>query len=353
MTTSAVSGFVQSGLLAQLVADNQTTKAQVDRLTLQSSSGDVATTYGGLGSTASVSLDLRPQMTEIKAWQQNITTATTQLDTTQSVLTQLQNIATTFSSNALGTAMQSTAGATALAASASVALDQVVSLLNTQSNGQYVFAGTASDSAPISTRFLGLFSEFSAPEVATLGTGTDESTVMAELLLRGKRTNYAYPGSNPDGTPTALTTTVGQGLEVPTTFVAGVDSFAQQVASDTSTGSYVRDLITGLVGLAGLANTTASESVLQSYGADISNLLSGAATAMATDAAGFGQVQSELATQSTSLADTLTSLTTQVSDVEEVNMAATATALSSAQTQLQASYKLISGMSDLSLVKYL
>jgi flagellar hook-associated protein 3 FlgL len=358
MSCGSVSGFVQSGLLAQLVANSEATQAEVDRLTEQSSSGNLAQTYGGLGGAAPVSLDLRPQMTEIKAWQQNIATANTQLDTTQSVLGQLHGIATSFSSSALGAAMESTADATALAAQASSALQQVVGLLNTQSNGQYCFAGTYSDSPPISTHFVDLFSQFSAPEVAALGTGTGEATVMNNLMIRGALTDYAYPGSNFNGTPPGLTTPVGQGRNVPTAFVAGIDSFAQQTSffvdpTSDSIGSYVRDLITGLVGLAGLSNTTANESALQAYGADISKLLTGAATAMATDEAGFGQIQSELTAQGSSLSDTLTSLTRQVSGVEDADIAATATALSSAQTQLQASYKLIADMPDLSLVKYL
>jgi flagellar hook-associated protein 3 FlgL len=314
----------------------------------------VAETYRRLGSAAAVSLDLRPQMTEIKAWQQNIATANTQLDTTQSVLGQLHDIAASFSASALGAAMQSTSGATALAAQASGALQQVVSLLNTQSNGQYCFAGAYSDSPPISTNSLGIFTTLAAPEVASLSTGTAESTVMSALLLQGSQTGYAYPGSNPSGAPAALTTAVGQGQSVQTAFVAGVNGFAVPAGvGTTSTGSYVRDLITGLVGLAGLSNTTASQSVLQSYGADLSKLLSGAAAAITTDEAGFGQIQARLTTQTSTLADTLTSLTRQVSSVEDVDMAATATALSQAQTQLQASYKLIAGLPDLSLVKYL
>jgi flagellar hook-associated protein 3 FlgL len=149
-----------------------------------------------------------------------------------------------------------------------------------------------------------------------------------------------------------LLTPTGQGQNVATAFVAGQNSYATQSGSGT-TGSYVRDLIAGLAGLAGLSSTTANESTLQSYGSAVSQLLQGAATAITTEEAGFGQVQSDLTTQSTGLSDTLTSLTTQVSSVENVNMTATATALSQVQTQLQASYQLIAGLKSLSLTDYL
>jgi flagellar hook-associated protein 3 FlgL len=353
MSTGAVSGMVQSGLLAQLVADSTATQTQLDKLTQQSASGQVADTYGGLGNTAYVSIDLRPQMAQVTAWQQNITTATGQLDTTQNVLGQLESIATSFSSEALGTSMQSATAAATVATQAQLALQQVAGLLNTQSDGQYSFAGTDSTNAPIDTAALSTFTAAVATQVAGLDTGTDPTTLVGSLVASAATADFAYPGSSAAATtPAALLTPTGQGQKVPTAFVAGVNSYAAQPGNGT-TGSYVRDLIAGLAGLAGLGSTTASESTLQSYGAGISQLLQGAATAISGDEAGFGQVQSELTTQGTNLSDTLTSLTTQVSGVENVDMTATATALSQVQTQLQASYQLIAGLKQLSLTDYL
>jgi flagellar hook-associated protein 3 FlgL len=353
MSTGAVSGMVQSGLLAQLVADSTATQTQLDKLTRQSASGQVADTYGGLGNTAYVSIDLRPQMAQVTTWQQNITTANGQLDTTQSVLGQLESIATSFSSETLGASMQSSTGATAVAAQAQLALQQVVGLLNTQSDGQYSFAGADSANPPISSSALSTFTAVVATQVAGLNTGTDPTTLVGSLITEATTADFAYPGSSASATtPTALATPTGQGQNVPTAFVAGQNSYATQAGTGT-TGSYVRDLIAGLAGLAGLGSTTASESTLQSFGAGMSQLLQGAATAISTETAGFGAVQSELTTQGTTLSDTLTSLTTQVSSVENVDMTATATALSQVQTQLQASYQLIAGLKQLSLTAYL
>jgi flagellar hook-associated protein 3 FlgL len=353
MSTGAVSGLVQSGLLAQLVSNSNATQAQLDRLTLQTASGAVADTYGGLGNTAYVSINLRPQMTQAQAWQQNINTANGQLGTTQNVLDQLESIASSFSSDALGADMQSATGATALAEQAQLALQQVVGLLNTQSNGQYDFAGADSANAPVDGTALGTFAAAVATQVAGLGTGTNPTTLIGALITQGTTANFAYPGSSASGTtPAALLTPTGQGQNVPTAFVAGKNSYVIQAGGGT-TGSYVRDLITGLAGLAGLGSTTITETTLQSFGAGISQLLQGAVTAISTEEAGFGQVQSVLTAQNTDLEDTLTGLTKQVSSVENVDMAATATALSQVQTQLQASFKLIAELPNLSLVGYL
>jgi flagellar hook-associated protein 3 FlgL len=355
MSTAPVSGMVRNGLLALLVNDSQATQTQLNKLTQQSASGKVADTYGGLGTGASVSIDLRPQMAQVSAWQQNISTANGSLSTTQSVLGQLTSIANTFSSAALGAGMTDSTGIAAVAVQAKAALQQVVALLNTQTSGQYVFAGTNSTTAPVSTSLPSwvISASGAGTVVAGLASGTDPATVVQNLVTTASGWNLAAPGSaQPTGAAAAaLQTQTGDGQTATMAFVAGQNSFAPKSAS--ATGSYVGDLVAGLAGLAALGSSTASESTMVSYGAAISQLLQGAGTAMTTEEAGFGQVQATLTTQTTTLSDTLTSLKTQVSSVENVDMAATATALAQVQTQLQASFQLIAGLKQLSLTAYL
>ena len=81
--------------------------------------------------------------------------------------------------------------------------------------------------------------------------------------------------------------------------------------------------------------------------------LSGAIGAMGVEAGALGNIQSSLAAQKTQASDTSTALTAQVSSAEDVDMPKTLSDLSQMQTQLSASYKLISEMDDLSLVKFL
>jgi flagellin-like hook-associated protein FlgL len=74
---------------------------------------------------------------------------------------------------------------------------------------------------------------------------------------------------------------------------------------------------------------------------------------MAGDAGVLGNTQTALTATQTQLSDTQTALTTQVSGAQDVDMAQTLSNLTLAQTQMQASYQLIAGMSNLSLVKFL
>ena len=84
-----------------------------------------------------------------------------------------------------------------------------------------------------------------------------------------------------------------------------------------------------------------------------SSSLQGVVTAMAGDAGVLGNTQTALTATQTQLSDTANALTTQLSAVQDVNMAQTLSNLTLVQTQLQASYQVIAGMSGLSLVKFL
>jgi flagellin-like hook-associated protein FlgL len=81
--------------------------------------------------------------------------------------------------------------------------------------------------------------------------------------------------------------------------------------------------------------------------------LKGSATAIGDEAGALGQTQAQLDQLQTTQANTVTALTTQLSGVQEVDMAATITRLQGAQTVLQASYSAISQLGKLSLVQFL
>ncbi len=69
-------GAVDFGQMASLISDSATVKQNLDRLTIQISTGLVSDTYAGLGSGAAVSLNLEPQIAALQTWQNNINQAT-------------------------------------------------------------------------------------------------------------------------------------------------------------------------------------------------------------------------------------------------------------------------------------
>ncbi len=82
-------------------------------------------------------------------------------------------------------------------------------------------------------------------------------------------------------------------------------------------------------------------------------MLTGAVTAMATDVGVMGDRQTKLTDVQTQLSDTSAALTGQVSNIQNVDLARILSELTQVNTQLQASYQLLSAESSLSLVKYL
>jgi flagellar hook-associated protein 3 FlgL len=86
---------------------------------------------------------------------------------------------------------------------------------------------------------------------------------------------------------------------------------------------------------------------------DTTTSLNGIVSSMATDVVVLRDNQATLTAIQTSLGDTATALSGQVSAVQEVDMATTLSNLTATQTQLQASYRLISAANSLSLVSFL
>jgi flagellar hook-associated protein 3 FlgL len=124
-------------------------------------------------------------------------------------------------------------------------------------------------------------------------------------------------------------------------------------APDTTTGSYMRDVLRALATIGSLTAGQSTAAGFHDLVQDTRISLSGAVSAMAQDAGALGNVQASLTVTQSRLSDTETALKGQVSVAEDVDMAATLSQLSLVQTQMQASYQLIATLSGLSLSKYL
>ncbi len=338
-----------SGLLGALVGDSANIQTRLTTLSQQSSTGLVAQTYGGMGASAQISLNLRPQLAEQAAYGQNITSANTQLGVTSNVLNQLQQVASTFASGLLSINSGTSQEVDTLASQATAALAQVQSLLNTQVGDKYIFAGQDSANPPMpSGQFNAYVASVQAP-VATLATSGSANTIAATLAAA--TTNS--PFSTTLGTTPELVS-VGVGITTPVGIVAGQNAYVTQSGAGT-TGSYVRDLVRSLATIAAMSSTQMAASPTNFSGlvSDTLGNLRSTVSTINNENAGVGAAQQNLTTDQTNLTDTQTALTTQISNVENVDAASTATALTQAQTQLQISYKLIASAQAMSLVSYL
>ena len=353
------------GITGSLVADAVSVKQKLDQLANQASTGLIGSTYAGLGVGASVSLDLRPQIANLQAWQNNVNATTGRMGVAQTALTQIQSIASSFYAQLNNVDGVDTGEIDTIAASARDALGQVADLLDSQDAGVYVFAGQDTGNPPvpgpdhIASGAPGTFFGAIKAAVDQLGTRTASQVAQATLGIAvfggGPSPFSTYLSTNDP--PALPTVQVGRDSREVAGISASHNALIPQPAPDnvsyTTTGSYMRDVLRALATIGSLSSGQASVPGFQDLVQNTRACLIGAVSAMAQDAGALGNVQSSLTATQTEMSNTQTALTTQVSSAEDVDMTVTLSQIALVQTQMQASYQLIAALSGLSLAKFL
>jgi flagellar hook-associated protein 3 FlgL len=367
-------GPADYGTLGSLIANAASVKQKIDTLTNQASTGLIGDTYAGLGTGASVSLDLRPQMVKLQTWQNSVDASTGRMAVTQSAMTNIQSIAANFYAQLNTVEGVNASAVDSIAASARDALSQVASQLDTQDGGVYVFAGQDTANAPVpdpdNILTSGFYTAINA-QVAAFAQGLQTAAATATNTL-----TIASPppagGTSPFSAGLAQPYTVlqgqlpvvqvGQNSTEKTGLLASSNGLIPVSVSGppatvngpaTTTGSYMRDVLRALATIGSLSSSQVNVSGFRDLVQDTRTSLQGAIGAMGSDVGVLGNVQSSLSATRSTLADTQTALTAQVSSAEDVDLAKIMSQLSLVQTQMQASYQLIATMSSLSLVKFL
>ncbi len=344
---------VEPGTLGQAIYASSAVKTQLDTLANQVSTGQVSDSYAGLGAAAQTSLDLRPQLGHLATQQTAIDAVTGQMGVTQNVLTQITSIASSFNAQLASLNNVTPSQIDSVATNAQNALQQVATLLDTQEGGNYIFAGTDTANPPVpnpeSILTSGFYTQIGAA-VAGLGTNGAAATAASTLAIASSDASGTTPFSGPPSQPATLE--LGAAAPVQVGVLANANTLTTSTGTST-TGSYMRDILRGLATLSNLSSTQANASGFMGLVEDTRTSLSGAITAIGSEAGALGNIQTSLTAVQTQAGETNTALTAQVSSVEDVDMAKTVSSLSQVQTQLSASYKLISEISKMSLVDYL
>jgi flagellar hook-associated protein 3 FlgL len=343
------------GLLQQLIDTGNTVQSQLATLVTQASSGSVASTYAGLGAEAAVSLSLNQELAQNQTWLSNITSAQTNISLTQSAVGTLSKIASSLSA-ALDNITPN--GIATLATQAQNDLKEVASILDTQNGGTYLFAGQDSANPPVPN----------PSGILSSGFYTQIQTAMAGLATNGAAATYATllsigssnaPGTSPfspalSPPPPGFNTTaeIGPGETVTTGLLASANTFALSSGPNT-TGSAIRDLMTTLAAVGSMTNAMYGTPAFTGLLSALQATAQGAVNGLAGEASGLGAVQDVLTNAQNQLTSTDTALKTQLSSVQDVNLADVLSKLSSVQTALQASYKMIANFQNVSLVNYI
>jgi flagellar hook-associated protein 3 FlgL len=350
-----------AGWMSSLISDAANVRQQLETLTNQASTGLVGSTYAGLGGGASVSLDLNPQIANLSTWQANIGQATGNMQVTQATMSQIQSIVLSLSSQLGNLNGMSASEVDSIAAHAQGDLSDVANLLDTTDGNTYVFGGADTTNPPVPDPNQILSSGFYtqiAAAVGALSANGATATTSSVLAIAASNASGTSPFSTYMSQSAATlqadipAVQVSQTQTVPIGLLASANTSVPSTGSET-TGSYMRDTLAALATIGALSSSQISDSGFSGLVQNVSTTLQGALSAMAEDAGVLGNTQTSLTATQTQLANTATALTTQVSAVQNVDMAQTLSNLSLVQTQMQASYQIIAGMSGLSLAKYL
>lgn len=358
--TVAISGW-NGDLDAVLIAQAGVARRQVDSLTQQASSGLIGTTYAQLGTGAAEALRLSPIVSHLDAAQTAISGALGRMQTAQTALTEIGNIASSFFAQTNTLNGLNPAAVDSVAAAARDALKQMASLLDTQYGGIFVFAGSDSSNAPVPTPdgilSSGFYTQVGAA-VAALDTNGAAATATATLNIAASNAAGTSPFSAALSQPatdlaqSVPTVSAGDARLIPTGIVASANETAVSHGTST-TGSYTRDILRALATLGALSSSQVSSAAFADVVADTRTSLGDAITALNVDAGVMGNRQAALQDQAALLSNVGDQVKARISNAQDVDMAATLSDLMAAQTRLQASYQLLAALPSLSLVKYL
>lgn len=354
-------GYFPTGLSGATMDNAAAVARRLATLTQQVGDGYISDSYAGLGAGLNTALVTGPAIAAQQAWQSNISAATGTMQVAQTALTQIGSIASTFyadTDNLNGLNPQET---DSVAAAARDALTQMAGLLNSTDGSTYVFGGQDSANPPVPNADAilssGFFQQIQAA-VTALPAGSAAGTIATTLAAASSNVAGTSPFSSYLSQPAA--TLAGErpvvadpsGNAVPVSVAASANGDVTSTGTST-TGSYMRDIMRALATLGSLSSGQSGTAGFAQLVADTRTSLGDAITALNEDAGVLGNRQAQLQTESQASVQTVTALQAQLSNAQDVDMASTISKLTQTQTQLQASYQLISQSQSLSLVKYL
>jgi flagellin-like hook-associated protein FlgL len=360
----SISGF--PGLEVTLAASTAL-RARMADLTRQVASGQKADGYAGLGADALQSINLSGERSRSEVYATAAQRGGAFADAAQTTLKGISDAvsgllahAGRLSNNGLP---GSDAQAVGMAAQeARSVLDEVVSLLGERYAGQAIFGGGDPDGTPIvgakDFQSTGLFTGI-RDQVRGLAAGGGQAALDATKALAGSNdpavspfTGFAAQAAQGLATDSRRAVQVGDGISVEVGLYAYRN--AQASSQGETTGSWARDLLRGLSIIANLGPDQAA------LGSDYQTLAQGALASVKAGMDGLTQEQAGLSGQQARLTSAVTrnndvamQLDVQIGHLQEVDMARAITSLQSTQSQLEASYRALALLGNLSLANFL
>lgn len=297
-----VATFAQSN---RMIADAQRIQSIMTEQQIQESSGQKSSDFGGYGSTSQHVINLQVSVTRAQSYIDAATLADSKVQVMYSAVGSMSDIITQLRSQLSAASTGSSTETTSVISSAKQMLEQMGSLLNTQYDGQYVFAGGKSEVAPV--------------DLAGFASGTGSTT-------------------------TADTSYYGGDAEIASVRVSADQNVSYGVTADNSAFEEVMRVLKFVANSSSLSSS------------DITQALDLASTALDDTAAvqaKLSNAASQIEAGSTGQSDYKSFAETLSSDLTSVDVAAVTAQLSTYQAQLTASYSALSKILSMNLASYL
>ncbi|SDD46110.1 flagellar hook-associated protein 3 FlgL [Bradyrhizobium brasilense] len=297
-----VATFAQSD---QMISNALRVQAVMANEQVQESSGLQSEDFGGYGSGAGRVINLQVSVTRAQSYIDASQLADNKVQVMYSAVGSMTDIITQLRTQLSAATTGSTTATASVINYAQQAMAQMQGLLNTQYDGEYVFSGARTDTAPA--------------DLSSFDTGTGSLTT--------SDTSY-YKGDS----------------EIASVRVSDSQSISYGVTADNPAFEQVMRLLKYV----GNSATLSSSDITQAL-----DLASNALDATSTVQAKLSAAASQIETASTNQSDYQNFAKTLSTDLTSVDVAAVTAQLSTYQAQLTASYSAISKIQSMNLASYL
>ncbi|HVI49886.1 MAG TPA: flagellin [Candidatus Sulfotelmatobacter sp.] len=299
-------------------------QAQLANAQTQEATGLVSTDYGNLGGQKSYELlNMEKELNQAQSWSSQATTVGDRTQAMYSAVGSMNSVLTKLQTS-LSSSLSSTDNSN-LTTTVQGYLDSLVSAMNTQEGGRYLFSGSDTSTAPV---------DMSSYDSTSVDASSYDSTAQDFSYYKGDNANLSVQVDS--------STTITYGVR------AGVTSGTTPTTTD-SANTFELAIRACECALKAASTSPVSTTLLQSA----YDLSSSALTKMSNLQESISAVSNQLSTATSTQTNYVTLLQSSISNIKDVDTATVTTQISQYQTQLQASYYAVSTIQKVNLTSYL
>src|SRR5574337_205021 len=244
-----VTDLSQSQLIQSYIADTQ---ARIQATQIQVSTGQAAQRYAGIASQSNTLVNLESMDARMKQYVKNNTQITARLNTMDSAVSQLSDIASQLSTLLVNATNGQNASQLALSQQATGLLDQAAGLMNSKFGGTYLFGGTRTDIPPVDLNATGYSAPSgSYPSSADTGYYQGNSTKLVARAADNLDVTYGVTADQPgfeelvrslqltataSTSPTIDTARLNEALSVVKQAIAGLPNVRSAIGASENAG---------------------------------------------------------------------------------------------------------------------